>query len=92
MYDTSSTPTAAIRNVSGTARPAVAALACGLMFAAMLGAISAMDSPMACHTDSDRRRPPRGDAPAMAPPGTKDCLPRYYIAELIRFRMLFPPL
>jgi hypothetical protein len=45
----------------------VAALAWGLMFAAMLGAISAMDKPMACQTDSDRRSPLRcGDIPGMS--------------------------
>jgi hypothetical protein len=38
------------------------------MFAAMLGAISAMDKPMACQTDSDRRNPLRcGDIPGMSP-------------------------
>ena len=58
-----------MRNASGTARPAVAALACGLMFAAMLGAISAIDKPMACQTDSDRLSPlPCGDVPGMGPP------------------------
>jgi hypothetical protein len=48
---------AAMRKVSGTARPAVVALACGLMFAAMLGAISATDRPTAAHTDSERLSP-----------------------------------
>jgi hypothetical protein len=38
------------------------------MFAAMLGAISAMDKPMACQTDSDRRNPLRcGGIPGMSP-------------------------
>jgi hypothetical protein len=46
-----------MRNVSGTARPAVVALACGLMFAAMLGAISATDRPTAAHTDRERLSP-----------------------------------
>ena len=46
-----------MRKVSGTARPAVVALAWGLMFAAMLGAISATDSPTAAHTDSERLSP-----------------------------------
>src|SRR5580692_4891456 len=46
-----------MRKVSGTARPAVLALACGLMFAAMLGAISATDSPTADQTDSERLSP-----------------------------------
>jgi hypothetical protein len=37
------------------------------MFAAMLGAISAMDKPMACQTESDRRNPLRcGDIPGMS--------------------------
>ena len=48
---------AAMRKVSGTARPAVVALAWGLMFAAMLGAISATDRPTAAHTDSERLSP-----------------------------------
>ena len=55
-YATSSTPNAAMRNASGTARPAPAA-PCGLMFAAMLGAISASDRPTACQTDSERVSP-----------------------------------
>jgi hypothetical protein len=39
------------------------------MLAAMLGAISAIDSPMACQTDSDRLSPPVcGDVPATGPP------------------------
>src|ERR1700683_1815327 len=46
-----------MRKVSGTARPPVVAPACGLMFAAMLGAISAIESPTAAHTDSERFRP-----------------------------------
>ncbi len=46
-----------MRKVSGTARPAVVAPACGLMFAAMLGAISAIESPTAAHTDSERLSP-----------------------------------
>src|ERR1700691_2039233 len=46
-----------MRKVSGTARPAVPAPACGLMFAAMLGAISATDSPTADQTDSERLSP-----------------------------------
>ena len=37
----------AITNVSGTARPTVSAPACGLMFAAIDGAISATEIPMA---------------------------------------------
>ncbi len=56
MYATSRTPTAAMRNASGTARPAPDA-PWGLMFAAMLGAISASDSPTACQTDRDRFSP-----------------------------------
>ena len=46
-----------MRNVSGTARPACSALPCGLMFAAMLGAMSATDRPTAAHTDSERFSP-----------------------------------
>jgi hypothetical protein len=65
----------------------VAALTCGLMFAAMLGAISAMDSPMACQTDSDRRRPPPVPAPAMAPPRSNN-----YPAKLSRSKSLSPQL
>ena len=49
-YATNNTPTAASRNANGTARPTDAAVACGLMFAAMLGAISATDNPTACNT------------------------------------------
>ncbi len=45
-----------MRNASGTALPAPIA-ACGLMFAAMLGAISATDRPTACQTDSERFSP-----------------------------------
>src|SRR5579862_6358860 len=45
-----------MRNASGTARPAPLA-PCGLMFAAIDGAISASDSPTACQTDSDRLSP-----------------------------------
>jgi len=46
-----------MRNVSGTARPACSALRGGLMFAAMLGAISATDRPTAAHTDNERLSP-----------------------------------
>ena len=56
-YATRSTPTAAMRKVSGTARPACSALPWGLMFAAMLGAISATDRPTAAHTDNERLSP-----------------------------------
>src|SRR4051794_10043670 len=52
----SRTPSVASRNASGTARPTVPAVACGLMLAAMEGAIRASDSPMASQTDSSRRR------------------------------------
>jgi hypothetical protein len=46
-----------MRKVSGTARPAYVALPWGLMFAAMLGAISATDRPTAAHIDSERLSP-----------------------------------
>src|SRR5580700_4923606 len=46
-----------MRKVSGTARPAVWTLPCGLMFAAMLGAISATDRPTAAQIDSERLSP-----------------------------------
>src|ERR1700685_4395307 len=46
-----------MRKVSGTARPAAPALACGLMFAAMLGALSATTRPTADQTVSERLRP-----------------------------------
>jgi hypothetical protein len=46
-----------MRKVSGTAGPAVVAPPCGLMFAAMLGAISATDRPTAAQTDSERLSP-----------------------------------
>src|SRR6185437_11389227 len=46
-----------MRNASGTARPAASAAPCGLMFAAMDGAISASDRPSACHTFKDRFSP-----------------------------------
>src|SRR3954468_19926937 len=39
------------------------------MLAAIDGAISATDSPTACHTDSDRRSPPRAGSPAVVPSG-----------------------
>src|SRR5262245_40168687 len=45
-----------MRNASGTARPAPLA-PCGLMFAAMDGAISASDRPTACHTERERLSP-----------------------------------
>ena len=45
-----------MRNASGTARPAPIA-PCGLMFAAMDGAMSASDSPTACQTDRERLSP-----------------------------------
>ena len=57
VYAMSSTPTVASTNASGTARPTVPAVPCGLMFAAIEGAINASDSPTACHTPSSRRRP-----------------------------------
>src|SRR5579862_3213472 len=60
-----------MRNVSGTARPAVVALACGLMFAAMLGAISATDRPTAAQMDSPRFSPNTG-YPSAAWPGSAD--------------------
>src|SRR5579864_3253793 len=60
-----------MRNVSGTARPAVVALACGLMFAAMLGAISATDRPTAAQMDSPRFSPNTG-YPSAAWPGSPD--------------------
>ena len=47
MYATSRTPIVASTNVSGTARPTVRALPCGLMFAAIDGAISASEMPTA---------------------------------------------
>ena len=45
-------------NASGTARPTLPAVPCGLMLAAIDGAIRASDSPMASQTDSSRRRVP----------------------------------
>src|SRR3954468_18311234 len=60
---------AASRNASGTARPTVPAVPCGLMLAAIDGAISATDRPTACHTDSDRRSPPAAGSPAVVPSG-----------------------
>src|SRR5581483_8264297 len=57
-----------MRNASGTARPAPIA-PCGLMFAAMLGAMSAIDRPTACHTDSERFSPgPWDGVAAISPP------------------------
>ena len=40
---------------SGTARPTTLALPCGLMFAAMAGAINAIETPIASHTLRLRR-------------------------------------
>src|SRR4051794_24564340 len=48
---------AARKKARGVARPTVPAVPCGLMLAAMLGAISATDRPTACQTDRVRRRP-----------------------------------
>src|SRR5579862_4016972 len=45
-----------MRNASGTARPAPIA-PCGLMFAAMDGAISASERPTACQTERERLSP-----------------------------------
>jgi hypothetical protein len=47
---TSRTPTKASANASGTARPMVPAVPCGLMLAAIDGAISASEMPMASQT------------------------------------------
>jgi len=49
-----------MRKVSGTARPAYVALPWGLMFAAMLGAISATEMPTAAQMDSPRFSPNTG--------------------------------
>src|SRR3954464_5252731 len=48
---------AARKNASGVARPTSPAVPCGLMLAAMLGAIRATEIPTACHTDRLGRRP-----------------------------------
>src|SRR3954464_8046824 len=56
----SSTARPASRNASGVARPTRPALPCGLMLAAMLGAIRATEMPTACQTDRLRRRPVPG--------------------------------
>src|SRR3954454_17185878 len=56
----SSTARPASRKASGVARPTRPALPCGLMLAAMLGAIRATEMPTACQTDRLRRRPVAG--------------------------------
>src|SRR3954447_267279 len=56
----SSTARPASRKASGVARPTSPALPCGLMLAAMLGAIRATEMPTACQTDRLRRRPVAG--------------------------------
>src|SRR3954447_2077808 len=53
----SSTARPASRKASGVARPTSPALPCGLMLAAMLGAIRATEIPTACQTDRLGRRP-----------------------------------
>src|SRR3954454_3727053 len=55
----SSTAIAARKNARGVARPTRPAVPCGLMFAAMLGAIRATEMPTACHTDRLGRSPRR---------------------------------
>src|SRR5215212_5938242 len=51
-----STPMVARANASGTARPMVLAVPCGLMLAAMEGAINASEMPTASQRCSSRRR------------------------------------
>ena len=50
MYATSSTPTKARAKATGTARPTVVAVPCGLMLAAIDGAIRAREMPIASQT------------------------------------------
>src|SRR5215210_6710879 len=52
----SRTPMVASVNARGTARPTVVAVACGLMLAAIEGAIRASEMPTASHRCSSRRR------------------------------------
>src|SRR5919202_6419267 len=52
----SRTPIVASANASGTARPTVLAVPCGLMLAAIEGAISASEIPTASHKCNSRRR------------------------------------
>jgi hypothetical protein len=55
VYDTSSTPTVASAKVSGTARPTLPITPCGLMLAAIDGAIRATEMPTASQMFSSRR-------------------------------------
>ena len=65
-------PTAARKNASGVARPTRPAVPCGLMLAAMLGAIRATEMPTACQTERLGRRPlSRTGADMMAPTMTR---------------------
>src|ERR671933_820323 len=52
----SKTPMVASVNARGTARPTVLAVACGLMLAAIEGAIRASEMPTASHRCNSRRR------------------------------------
>ena len=58
-YETSSTPTVANTNASGTARPTRPTVPWGLMFAAIDGAISAIEMPIASQIERLPRRSPR---------------------------------
>src|SRR5215217_4622785 len=60
-----STPIVASANASGTARPMVVAVPCGLMLAAIEGAMRASEIPTASHRCSSRRRRGPSALPAL---------------------------
>ena len=72
MYATSRTPIVASTNVSGTARPTVRALPCGLMFAAIDGAIRASETPTASQMVSSLRSFPVGGGASASPMRTSE--------------------
>src|SRR4249920_1961158 len=69
-YEMRRTPTVAKTNASGTARPTRPTVPCGLMLAAIDGAISATEMPIASQIDRlpVRRRPGALAGAAMTPP------------------------
>ena len=81
MYETSRTPTVANTNASGTARPTRPTVPCGLMFAAIDGAISAIEMPTAADSERLPRRSPR--VPSLDPSIAMGSPPQIVVRGLI---------